>query len=143
MAFVSGSADNSVKIWTRSSETCPFELSHTLNGHTQSILVAYSFWNASKKEFISVTSGSDQKLCFWINSECIAVLTNKFYTFDAKIVLPSKVDSLEQLIFATAGSDSRIHLLKISASFVIVQICELAGHQEWIRSLDCVFNPDG
>lgn len=140
--MVTGSADKSVKIWTRDDTNDPFQLKHDLQGHSKSVLFAVSYWDQVNHRFITLSSGSNRTIRIWSDSTCLTDQTNNFYVFDGKIVARS-ASNLSNILLIMAGSDSKVHLQKLNSNNRLESICILEGHQEWIRSVDCIWLKDG
>ncbi|KAI1006758.1 Elongator complex protein 2 [Podosphaera aphanis] len=139
--LLSGSSDNTLRVWKPNSETQRYSCSQILSNHTGSINCIAESDRCSK---IFATGSADSTVKIWSCDEEDVVslkqniaLTPKF--FPLALSLTSLVGSSESHVLAVAGTINTIQLYVFDFEEPVAEFklqATLSGHEGWIRSLE-------
>ena len=97
----------------------------------------------TNERILTLTAANDTCLNVWLNNQLLSSETANHFAFDIKLIASPNRLFGEKIIALVASSDSFVHLFAIDTELRMTKIIKLAGHHEWVRSLDFVFQNEG
>lgn len=140
---MSCSGDKKSIIWKRSNQTdYQYEIEFILSGHNSSIDIGCSIV-LNDGSILTLTFSNDSFLNVWNNDQLISTKQEKHFIFDIKLISNSVNLFQDKVIALFASSDTFVHLFAINENFELIKLINLVGHQEWVRSVDFMFENNG
>lgn len=92
---------------------------------------------------LTLTASNDACVNVWKNGQLIGCRQEQHFAFDIKLISRPTRLFREKIIALVASSDSFVHLFAVDGQLELNKILKLAGHHEWVRSVDFVFQDEG
>lgn len=141
--LLSGSGDNTIRVWTRQTEGdsgSRWDLLTCLQGHTAPVTSLTSYTDAISGDVLLLSTSGDGSIRVWRNF-LERDLEQSWDTIHLPLhQLPlctaiTPLFSSEWLLLAIGGVSGGVQLWVAPRGGSFVHACDLSGHQNWIRSL--------